>query len=418
MEAFEARMKRQIGRLNNLAINRASKRGYLADGGGLYLQVSDSGSKSWVFRYRDAGRLREMGLGPTHTVTLAEAREAALLCRKQRLGGLDPIEARRSSRAAARLDAAKAMTFRQCGEAYIEAHKPGWRNAKHAAQWAATLATYAYPILGDLSVQAIDVALVTKVLEPIWIAKNETASRVRGRMEAVLDWARVRGYRAGDNPARWRGHLGHLLSERGKIAKVAHHAALPYLEIAGFVEELRGQPGVSARALEFAILTAARTGEVIGARWSEIDLAQGTWTIPAERMKGGKEHRVPLSAPALAVLARVPGGGPSEFVFPGGKPGKGLSNMALLSLLRRMHRADLTAHGFRSTFRDWAAERTNYPREVAEQALAHSLPDKVEAAYRRSDLFKKRRGLMEAWGDHCSVEHAKVAPAIIRPAAN
>jgi integrase len=374
-------MAREVDKLNALSVTRAKRRGYLADGGGLYLQVSGSGAKSWVFRFRDGGRLREMGLGPTHTVSLAEARAAALACRKQRLAGIDPIGDRDARRRQAKLEAAKVMSFRQCAEAYVQAHKAGWKNAKHAAQWPATLQTYAYPVIGDLPVQGIDVSLVMKVLEPIWTTKIETASRLRGRIEAVLDWAAVRGLRQGDNPARWRGHLDHLLPERGKVAKVRHHSALPYSEVNNFITALRVQPGVSALALEFAILTAARTSEVIGATWGEIDLESAMWTIPAERMKGARSHRVPLSARALAIVGKLDEIRQGDFVFPGRKLGKALSNMALLELLRRMNRADLTAHGFRSTFRDWAAECTSFAREVAEQALAHSLPDKVEAAY-------------------------------------
>jgi len=332
-----------MGRLNALMVSRVKARGYLADGGGLYLQVSAGGAKSWVFRYRDGGKLREMGLGSTHTLSLAEARDVALICRKQRLAGVDPILARHAARSAARLDAAKAMTFKQCGEAYIEAHKAGWKNDKHAAQWPATLKTYAYPVFGDLPVQSVDVGLVMKVLEPIWATKTETASRLRGRIENVLDWARVRGYREGENPARWKGHLDHLLPERGKVSKVEHHAALPYDQIASFMVELHEQPGVSSLALEFAILTAARTGEVIGATWDEIDLDNAVWTIPAARMKADREHRVPLSGAALAIVRKLRETHTGKFVFPGGKAGKGLSNMALLTLLRRMKRDDLTA---------------------------------------------------------------------------
>ena len=394
-------MAREHKKLTALAVSRAKSRGYYADGGGLYLQVSASGAKSWVFRFKKDGRLREMGLGPTHTITLAEARDRATDCRKQRTLGIDPIDGRHGDRANAKLDAARAMTFRQCAEAYIEAHKPGWSNAKHAAQWPATLATYAYPVFGDLPVQAIDVSLVTKALEPIWNTKTETATRLRGRIEAVLDWATVRGYRQGDNPARWRGHLDKVLPPRAKVQKVQHHTALPYAEIGDFVVALRAQDSTSALALEFLILTAARTGEVIGATWTEIDFAEAVWIVPADRMKAKKEHRVPLPKPALAILQRLYAHCTGDYVFPGAKPKKPLSNMSMLKLLERMDRADLTVHGFRSSFRDWAAERTNFPREVAEHALAHSLPDKVEAAYRRGDLFDKRRKLMKAWANYC-----------------
>jgi integrase len=294
------------------------------------------------------------------------------------------------------------MIFQKCAESYIEAHKAGWKNCKHAAQWSATLATYVYPIFGHLPVNDIDVALISNVLKPIWTTKTETASRLRGRVERILDWATVHNYRQGDNPARWRGHLDQLLPPRSRVQKVEHLAALPYAEIGQFMAELREQDSTSALSLEFLILTGTRTAEVIGATWSEIDLQAAVWTIPAERMKAQKEHRVPLSKPALAILKRLHKHRAGDYAFPGQKTGQPLSNMALLRLLERMGRPDLTVHGFRSTFRDWAAERTNFPREVAEQALAHSLPDKVEAAYRRGDLFDKRRQLMDAWARYCS----------------
>jgi integrase len=312
------------------------------------------------------------------------------------------VEARKAKRAEERLTAATATTFEQCAERYIAAHRSGWRNPKHAAQWPSTLKTYAYPVFGSLPVQAVDTGLVMKVLEPIWHAKPETASRVRGRIEAVLDWATVRGYRKGENPARWRGHLDKLLPARGKVRKVEHHAALPYAEMGDFMAALREQEGIAARALEFLILTAARTSEVIGARWQEFDLEGKLWIVSADRIKGGKEHRVPLSGAALTIIEAMKETRESEFVFPGGKAGKPLSNMAMLKALERMERTELTAHGFRSSFRDWSAERTNYPREVAEMALAHTVGDKVEAAYRRGDLFRKRRQLMAAWARYCA----------------
>jgi integrase len=287
---------------------------------------------------------------------------------------------------------------------YIAGYRAGWRNPKHASQWQATLATYAEPVIGGLSVQAVDTALVLKVLEPIWTVKPETAGRVRGRIESILDWAKVRGYRTGENPARWRGHLDKLLPARSKVRRVEHHAALPYAELPGFLVSLRQQAGIAARALEFAICTAARTGEVIGARWGEIDLLDKTWTLPATRMKAGKEHRVPLSARALAILKEMQAHRHADnaFVFPGAKPGRPLSNMVFLMLLRRIGRGDVTAHGFRSTFRNWAAERTSFPAEVAEMALAHTVSDKTVAAYNRSDLFERRRRLMSAWTTFCA----------------
>jgi integrase len=390
-------LARVIGKLTALDVSRAKRRGYYGDGGGLYLLLGPSGAKSWVFRFREAGRLREMGLGPLHTIGLSEARQKAQDCRKARLDGRDPIEARRAERMAARLDAAKAMTFKACAERYIASHKAGWKNPKHAEQWPSTLKTYVYPVLGALPVQAVDVGLVMKAVEPIWTVKPETASRVRGRIESVLDWATARGYRQGDNPARWRGHLENLLPNKSKVRRVEHHAALPYDELPEFITELRRQEGIAARALEFTILSVARTGEVIGARWAEINFAERLWTVPAERMKADKEHRVPLSASAIAILEEMQKIRHSDFAFPGAKARRPLSNMAFLMLLRRMGRADLTAHGFRSTFSDWCSERTNFPAEVREMALAHTVSDKVEAAYRRGDLFEKRRQLMDAW---------------------
>jgi integrase len=397
-------MARAVGRLSSLAVGRLRDPGLYPDGGGLYLQISRLGGKSWLFRFRADGRERWMGLGPASLVGLAEARRRAEEYRRQRLAGIDPIEARRAELEASRLEAAKAVTFRSCAESYISSHRAGWRNAKHGAQWGATLETYAYPVFGDLPVQAVDTGMVVKVLEPIWAAKTETASRLRGRIEAVLDWATTRGHRQGENPARWRGHLENRLPAPTKVQKVRHHAALPYSEIGAFMADLQRQEGIAALALRFLILTAARTGEVLCARWDEIDTATRTWTVPAERMKGHREHRVPLSDAALEVLRQVGEVRGGDFVFPGGKAGRPLSNMAMLTLLRRMERADLTAHGFRSTFRDWAAERTDVAREVAEAALAHTIADKVEAAYRRGDLFAKRRQLMHAWARHCSAD--------------
>lgn len=396
-------MARELGKLAAVTLPKL-KSGMHSDGGGLYLQVTENGARTWIFRFMLNRRAREMGLGPLHTINLAEARERARECRKLRLDGIDPIEARNGKKAEARLAAATAMTFRECAEAYIAAHKAGWKNPKHAAQWPATLGTYVYPVFGSLPVAAVDTGLVTKALEPIWTAKPETASRVRGRIESVLDWAKARGYRDGENPARWKGHLENLLAEKSKVQRVKHHAALPYGEMGAFMASLRSQGGIGARALEFLILTAARTGEVIGARWDEFDLAQKVWIVPAERMKAGKEHRVPLSAAALAIVEAMQEARESAFVFPGGKKGQPLSNMAMLKLLKRMGCDNLTAHGFRSTFRDWAAESTGFPSEVVEMALAHTVADKVEAAYRRGDLFLKRRQLMDAWATYCDAE--------------
>jgi len=349
-----------------------------------------------------AGRAREMGLGSVADVTLAEAREAAREARALVRQGVDPIAKRQAARAALRLDAAKAVTFEECAERYIGSHAAGWRNPKHAAQWPSSLKTYVYPVFGSLPVQAIDTGLVMKAVEPLWVTKTETASRVRGRIESVLDWAAARGYRQGENPARWRGHLENLLPKKSKVSRIEHHAALPYAEIADFMASLRQQEGTAARALEFTILTAARTGEVLGAKWPEIDLEGRLWTIPGERMKAGKEHRVSLSGAAIAVLERMQEVRSGDHVFPGARARRPISNMALLMTLRRMGRRDLTTHGFRSTFSDWCAEQTNTPSEVREMALAHAVSDKVEAAYRRGDLFEKRRQLMAAWARFCA----------------
>jgi integrase len=334
-------------------------------------------------------------------VSLAEAREKALACRKMRLDGVDPIAARRERRIAAKVEAAKAITFRDAAEKFIDAHKAGWRNARHALQWPATLEAYVYPVFGSLPVSAIDTALVMKAIEPVWKTTPETASRVRGRIESVLDWAAAREHRRGDNPARWRGHLENLLPKRNKVRRVKHLAALPYQQIGELMPALREEDGIAARALEFTILTAARSGEVFGARWDEFDLNERLWVIPGERMKAGKEHRVPLSDAAIAVIQHMAAIRRSDYVFPSGGRGGPLRPMAMLMVLRRMGHGDLTVHGFRSSFRDWAAERTAFPAEVAEMALAHAVSNKVEAAYRRGDMFQKRRQLADAWAAFC-----------------
>jgi integrase len=425
-------MARDIGKLTAVAVKNATRRGLYGDGGGLYLQVSPAGTKSWLFIYKIGNKRRDMGLGPIYTVTLAEARQKALECRKLRLDGLDPLDARNAARQAgqtqARLDTARSMTFQACAEAYIAANKATWRNPKHAAQWTATLKSYAYPTFGALPVQAVDTGLVLKAVEPIWTAKPETASRVRGRIESVLDWATTRHYRQGDNPARWKGHLQNVLpalsrakrTARQKTGRQEHHAALPYAEIAAFMAELRKQEGVAARALEFTVLTAARTGEVIGARWDEINMDERLWTVPAERMKAEKEHRVPLSDAALTIIEAMAERREGAFVFPGGRSGRPLSNMSMLMMMRRMGRLDLTTHGFRSSFRDWSAERTNFPTEVAEMALAHIVSDKVEAAYRRGTMFQKRRQLADSWAKFCassSITGAAGKVVELRPSA-
>jgi integrase len=402
------------GKLSAIEVTKAKGQGVLHDGAGLYLRVSPTGSKSWVFRFQLDGKRRDMGLGPYPDISLAEARAKATEHRKLRHDGIDPLEAKAAQRQAQRLAVAKGRTFREVAEEFIGRNEAGWRNAKHRQQWRKTLVTYVYPTLGELPVSAIDTGLVVQVLDPIWAEKPETASRVRGRIEAVLDSATVRGFRQGPNPAQWRGNLAHLLPPRARVRKVAHHAALPFDEIPDFLATVRRRPGMAARALEFAALTAARTGEVLGARWGELDLVAKVWTVPADRMKAGREHRVPLSEAALAVLEEVRplamtrDGKPDAKapLFPGPRRALPMSNMTMLMLLRRMKRDDLTAHGFRSTFSDWAAERTAYPREVVEMALAHAIGNKVEAAYRRGDLFEKRRRLMEAWATFCETRPA------------
>jgi integrase len=334
-------------------------------------------------------------------VSLKEARERARKARQQLLDGVDPIEARRSERAKALFEASKVVTFEEAATTYFDAHQAKWRNAKHRNQFVSTLKEYVFPKLGKLAVADIDIGSVLSVLEPIWPTKTETASRVRSRIEAVLDWATVRKLRTGDNPARWKGNLQHVLPARSRLAKPQHHAALPYAEISAFMAALRKRNGVAARALEFTILTAARTGEVLGAQWDEIDLTTRTWTVPGGRMKAGREHRVPLSDEAVEILKTLPREKGNPFVFVGPRAG-GLSNMAMATVLRRMDRADTTVHGFRSTFRDWAAESTAYPNHVVEMALAHTVGNKVEAAYRRGDLLAKRQRLAADWAKYCS----------------
>ena len=410
-------MNRQTSKLNALAVQRAKEAGRYADGGGLYLQVSDSSTKSWLFRFMLNAKAREMGLGSVTLVSLAEARAKALECRKALLEGTDPIDARKGKRTQQRLEAAKSVTFDFCATSYIESHRAGWKNAKHAGQWQTTLTTYAGPVFGRLPVQAVDTTLVMRVLEPMWREKAETASRLRSRIELVLGWATVRGFRAGDNPARWRGHLDKLLPKRSTVQQVEHHPALPVGEIGAFMERLKASSGVASRALEFLILTATRTGETIGARWAEIDLQQRVWTIPASRMKAKKEHRVPLSPMAIQILEAMRDKSQSEYVFSADGGHRPLSNMAMLAVLRRME-IGVTSHGFRSTFRDWAAERTNYPRDVAEMALAHALTDKVEAAYRRGDLFMKRQRLMTDWAKFCATVTPATGVANVRAIRN
>lgn len=399
---------RALHRLTARTVAVLKKPGRHADGGNLYLIVSRQGHKSWGFMYALNGRTREMGLGPLHSLSLAEARDKAGAARKLLLDGIDPMDHRDAGRDAARLAAVKRMTFTDCANAYIESHRAGWKNAKHAAQWENTISSYCAPVFGALSVASIDVGLILKAIEPIWRTKTETAYRLLNRIEAVLDWATVRGYRNGDNPARWAGNIEHLLPARSDVAKVKHHAALPYVEIHDFIQSLRALHESSALALEFTILTAARTSETVSAIWSEFDLSAGVWTIPPERMKAKREHRVPLSSRAVELLCEMEKRRESDYVFPGRKEGSPLSNMAMLVLLqKRIGRPDLTVHGFRSTFRDWASERTAHPHDVIEAALAHVITDSTVAAYKRTDLLEKRRALLGEWAQFVDVKPVK-----------
>ena len=382
-------------------VEREKRPGRYHDGHGLYLQVVNANNKSFLLRYERDGRERWYGLGPTHTVTLKDARERARAARLLLLDGVDPIDHRKAERARLAAARAKALTFREAAERYHAQHESKWRNRKHAAQFLSTLKAYAYPVLGNMAVSDVDTPAVLRAIEPHWLTKTETMSRVRGRIESVLDWCTVRGHRSGDNPARWRGHLAEVLPGR-QVAKIEHHAALPYHDIPAFMAALRKREGTAARALEFAILSAARTGEVIGAKWPEVSFADKTWTVPPGRMKGGKQHRVPLSERAVELLQSLPTEADNEFVFIGPRPGCGLSNMALTAVLRRMGYGHVTVHGTaRSSFRDWSAECSNYPNHIVEMALAHAVNDKVEAAYRRGDLLSKRRQLAEAWARYC-----------------
>jgi integrase len=389
-----------------------TKPGFHGDGGGLYLSIV-KGSRTWMFRYKRAGKGHWMGLGPDRLVSLADARDAAIDARRLLRKHIDPIEHRRDQAKARATEAASAKTFEAVADEYIAAHKAGWKNEKHGKQWRATLEAYAFPLFGQDPVSRVSVDDVLECLQPIWEAKPETASRVRGRIENVLDYAKTRGWRLGENPARWKGHLDHLLPARAKIARVVHHAALPWANLPAVMASLSNAAGTSALCLRFTVLTAARSGEARGARWNEIDLVAKVWMVPPDRMKAAQEHRVPLSDAALAILKTVAPlkSDDDGLVFPGGKKGKPLSDVAVSKSLAAVA-SDVTVHGMRSTFRDWAAESTNYPREVAEAALAHTNRDKVEAAYRRSDLFDQRERLMRDWARYCTgpaVKSGKVA---------
>lgn len=406
-------MAQTINRLSALKVEKVKAPGMYRDGGGLCLQVTGDGAervnKSWIYQFKMNGRQRQMGLGSYKVLGLADARLKAGDARKLQLEGIDPIDARDAAKAEARLERAKETTFEEDARAYIKAHRPGWKNEKHAAQWSSTLETYVYPVIGKSLVRDISTTDVLRVVEPIWMRITETATRVRNRIELILDWSKVKGHRDGDNPARWKGHLDKLLPRRSRVRKVKHHPALPYKEMPVFMRQLHNEEGVAARALEFLIFTCVRTTEARAAEGPEIPIGDTVWTIPEGRMKGEREHRVPLSTAASTALqkwrAEQPYG--DGLIFPSPKQGlpgdepKPLSENAMLEVLKRMGYGHVTVHGFRSSFRDWAAECTNYPEAVAEVALSHVNDDDTEAAYKRTDLLEKRRALMEDWGSFC-----------------
>lgn len=396
-------LPRKARDLSSLAVRGLTVPGLHFVGGvaGLALQVTETGARTWILRTVVAGRRRDMGLGAFPDVPLAEARDRARKAKEQVRGGVDPIEHARAARSLLAANRAAALTFSQCAQKYIESQEAGWRNAKHADQWRNTLKQYAFPTMGQLLVRDVTLSHVLAALEPIWLTKNETASRLRGRIELVLDWAAVRRYRDGDNPARWRGHLDKVLPKPSKVNGRAHHPAVALGDARTFMRDLRATSGLGARALELAILTAARSGEVRGACWAEFNTTEKIWAVPASRMKAGKEHRVPLSPAAADLLAALPKVEGTDLVFPSSRSGKPLSDMTLTAVMRRL-KTTAVPHGFRSTFRDWAAERTDYPAEMAEMALAHTIGDKVESAYRRGDLFEKRRAMMTDWATFLS----------------
>jgi integrase len=398
-----------MGKLTAKYVENAGP-GMHADGDGLYLQVTGDGARSWVYRFMLKGKERYMGLGSASVVTLKRARELTDDARRLKAEGIDPIERRRQHEVASKAEAAKAIIFREAAKQFIDNHKVGWKNPKHRQQWTNTIDTYTNPVFGDLLVGEIDTALVMKVLQPIWTVKPETASRIRGRIEAILDAAKTQGQRSGENPARWKGHLANLLPAKGKVRRVRNHPALPFPAVPAFMELLRARPSLSARGLEFTILTATRCNESANAHWREIDLEAAVWDIPAERMKRERPHRVPLVGRALEILKSFPADQRSGWIFPGvGKrEGRAMSEAALEKMLHLMgdwrDKAGqrITCHGFRSSFRDWVGERTNFPREAAEVALSHKVGTETERAYQRGDLFEKRRKLMEAWARYCA----------------
>jgi integrase len=403
---------RQLHRLSALRIAKEMVPGHYADGGGLYMQIADSGARSWVFRFRQNGRLREMGLGPLSRVSLGEARKVAAGYREMVRDQIDPILTRREQRRRQLLDIASDnnVTFRDAAEAYIRTREPEWRNRKHVQQWGNTLKTYAYPVIGDVAVNRIDTAMMVRILQPIWTKKAETARRVRGRIKAILDAEAVMGHRTGSNPARYVDHLQLVLPRSKKRSQIRHHAAMPWEELPNFVLELEGRPRRAARSLHLLILTATRTNEVRFARPEEFDLENRIWSISGDRTKSGRPLRVPLCERAVEIVRNALPKARYGYLFPGYKNGQPLSNMAMLSLMKRMSRHGITVHGFRSTFRDWIAECTDYPDSLAEEALAHVIGSQTVAAYRRRDQLERRRIMMDDWGRYCSGEQQPGLP--------
>jgi integrase len=388
--------------LSSLKVEKLRVSGLYSDGGGLYLRVAPGGSKGWIFRYKRGPRQRDMGLGALHTIGLREARQQAMECRCLLRAGVDPIDQRDADRGRAKRAAAATRTFRACAKDYIAAHQPGWKNAKHAAQWPSTLEIYVYPVIGETPVQHVTTELVLQVIEPIWHSKTETATRVRMRIEAVLDWATAKKYRTGDNPARWHGLIGELLPAPSKVKRSKPFPSLPYSELPGFMERLRGIEAVGARALEYLILTIARTSQVTDMPWLEYDLEGAIWNVPFDRMKGGRAHRVPLPKDAVAVLDRVAKLRSGDLVFPGKKRGRPISTATMAKLLKDMGfpTGTATVHGFRATFKTWGTDR-GYPWEAVEMAMSHAVGNKVERAYLRSDLLETRRQLADDWAAYC-----------------
>ena len=412
-------MAKLVKQLSDIKIKKLSKPGAYPDGDGLYLQIRSSGAKDWFYRYQLGDKGKKKGLGPYPTISLEKAREDAHECRILRKNGIDPIEHQKAKESQKALAESKSITFKDCALAYIEAHKRGWKNKKHLSQWENTLSTYTYPVIGKIAVQDVDIDLIMKILEPIWFEKTETASRVRQRIENVLDWATVRKYRQGDNPALWRGRLDKLLPQRNKVQKPKHFAAMDYRELPLYFKSIRQKDTLTSKALAFTILTVTRTSEARGATRKEIDDKAKSWIIPENRMKTEREHRIPLSVEALKILQEME---PfkrhtDDLIFPGLAQAKPISDASLLKLVKQTH-PTLTVHGFRSSFRDWCAEQTNYPREVAEAALAHVIKDKTEAAYQRGDMFEKRRKLMDSWADYCLNDKNMADVVPINKAAN